>query len=354
MAFDPRRRRFLAGLNDWAVAGTAAAFGARFGASPARAATQVRLLNVSYDATAELYEEYNPAFELYWKARTGQTVRILQSHGGSGSQAESVISGLPGDVVTLALAADIDAIAARGKLLPLNWQSRLPQDSAPYTSTIVFLVRRGNPKAITDWGDLVKPGIVVITPNPKTSGAARWNYLAAWAWALRQPGGDAATAREFMSRLYRHVPILATGSRAATTTFAESGIGDVLVGWENEAHLVIGALGASKFEIVVPTVSILAEPCVAWVDEVVLKHGTREIAEAYLEYLYSKPGQEIVGRHDFRPRDPQVAERFAGKFPELDLVTIAEFGGWARAQRVHFAQGGVFDQITQAARARAG
>jgi sulfate/thiosulfate transport system substrate-binding protein len=353
MDFDPRRRRFLAGLNECAVAGAAATVCAPFGATVANAATRIHLLNVSYDATAELYEEYNPAFELYWKARTGQSVRVLQSHGGSGSQAESEIAGLPGDVVTLALAADVDAIAARGKLLPLNWQSRLPDDSAPYTSTIVFLVRRGNPKGISDWGDLVKPGVVVITPNPKTSGGARWNYLAAWAWALRQPGGSPATAREFVRRLYHQVPILDTGSRGSTTTFAERGIGDVLVGWENEAHLVVRALGASRFEIVVPSVSILAEPCVAWVDEVVLKHGTRKIAEAYLEYLYSKDGQEIIARHDFRPRDPQIAERFSDKFPRLDLVTIAEFGGWAHAQKVHFSEGGIFDQIMRA-RVRAG
>lgn len=356
MKFDPRRRRFLAGLNNWALGAvtTAAATSLPLDSSPARAAARTRLLNVSYDATAELYDEYNPAFELYWQARTGQSVRILQSHGGSASQAESEIAGLPGDVVTLALAADIDEIASRGKLLPLNWQSRLPWNSAPYTSTIVFLVRRGNPKGIADWNDLVKPGVVVITPNPKTSGAARWNYLAAWAWALRQPGGSPATARAFVSELYHHAPSLETGSRGATTTFAERGIGDVLVGWESEAHLVRQALGTAQFEIVMPSVSILAEPCVAWVDEVVLKHGTLALAKAYLEYLYTETGQEIVARHDFRPRNPEVAARYAQRFPKLTLVTIAEFGGWTHAQKVHFSAGGIFDQIMGTAPARHG
>lgn len=355
MDFDPRRRRFLAGLNDWAVAGAAAVVSAPFGAKAARAtAAPVQLLNVSYDVTAELYDEYNPAFELYWKARTGQSVRIRQSCGASGTQAEAVIAGLPADVVTLALAADIDAIAARTKLLPLSWRSRLPEDSAPYTSTILFLVRHGNPKGISDWGDLVKPGVAVVTSNPRTSGSARWTYLAAWAWALRQPGGNPASAREFVRRLYRHVPALEAGSRASTTTFSEHGVGDVLVGWESEAHLVLQTLGAAKFEIVTPSVSILAEPCVAWVDEVVDRRGTREVAEAYLDYLYSLMGQEIIARHGYRPRDPRVAERFADEFPDLPLVTIAEFGGWAHAQRVHFSPGGIFDQITRAAPARAG
>jgi len=323
-----------------------AAAGIPLGARPARAAERVTLLNVSYDPTRELYSEYNPAFARYWRARTGQIVNVLQSHGGSGTQAESVINGLPGDVVTLALAGDIDAIASQAKLLPLNWQSRLPDNSAPYTSTIVFLVRRGNPKGIRDWGDLIRHGVVVITPNPKTSGGARWNYLAAWAWALRQPGGNAATARQFVTRLYKQVPILNTGARAATTTFAQSGIGDVLLAWENEAFLAIREIGADKLQIVVPTVSVLAEPCVAWVDEVVLRHGTRAVAEAYLQYLYSPEGQEIIARHDYRPRDPRVAAQFARHFPKLTLATIADFGGWAKVQKEHFADGGVFDQIS--------
>ncbi|MGH8148440.1 MAG: sulfate ABC transporter substrate-binding protein [Steroidobacteraceae bacterium] len=356
MSFDPHRRRFLTRLGEWAAGAATGAVAscAPSGTASARAEPRIDLLNVSYDATAELYQEYNPVFERYWHAKSGQRVRVLQSHGGSGTQAESEIAGLPGDVVTLALAADIDAIASRGMLLPLNWQSRLPDDSAPYTSTIVFLVRRGNPKGIADWDDLVRPGIVVIAPNPKTSGAARWDYLAAWAWALRQPGGSPQTAREFVRRLYRQVPVLDTGSRGSTTTFAERGFGDALLTWENEAHLAVRMLGAARLEIVVPSVSILAEPCVAWVDEVVLRRGTRAIAEAYLQYLYSGEAQEIVARHDYRPRDPQVAARYAARFPRLSLVGIAEFGGWAHAQKVHFATGGVFDQITQAAHARAG
>ncbi|MGB6452597.1 MAG: sulfate ABC transporter substrate-binding protein, partial [Steroidobacteraceae bacterium] len=312
----------------------------------AHAARRVTLLNVSYDPTQELYSDYNVAFTRYWRARTGQIVSILQSHGGSGTQAQSEINGLPGDVVTLALAGDIDAIATQGRLLPLNWQSRLPDNSAPYTSTIVFLVRRGNPKAIRDWGDLTKRGIAVVTPNPKTSGGARWNYLAAWAWALRQPGGSAATARDFVRRLYKQVPILDTGARGATTTFAQRGIGDVLLAWENEAFLAMREIGADKLQIVVPTVSVLAEPCVAWVDEVVLRHGTREVAEAYLQYLYSQEAQEIIARHYYRPRDPQVAARYAQQFPQLTLITVADFGGWAKVQKQHFSDGGVFDQLT--------
>jgi sulfate/thiosulfate transport system substrate-binding protein len=311
---------------------------------PGRA--RVTLLNVSYDPTRELYEDYNRAFARFWKAKTGQNVRVDQSHGGSGKQARSVIDGLAADVVTLALAADIDAIASQGKLLPLNWQSLLPDNSSPYTSTIVFLVRKGNPKAIHDWSDLVRPGVSVITPNPKTSGGARWNYLAAWAWARAQPGGSDATAREFVRRLYRNVPVLDTGARGSATTFVQRELGDVLVAWENEAMLALREVGSEKLEIVVPSVSILAEPPVAVVDEVALRHGTREVARAYLSYLYSREGQEIIAQHGYRPRDPEVAARYAQRFPQLQLVTIADFGGWANAQATHFRDGGVFDQIS--------
>jgi sulfate/thiosulfate transport system substrate-binding protein len=308
--------------------------------------SRVTLLNVSYDPTRELYEDYNAAFARYWKMKTGQQLRIDQSHGGSGKQARSVIEGLAADVVTLALAADIDAIASKGKLLPLNWQSLLPDNSSPYTSTIVFLVRKGNPKGIHDWGDLVRPGIAVITPNPKTSGGARWNYLAAWAWARAQPGGDDASAREFVRRLYGNVPVLDTGARGATTTFVQRGLGDVLIAWENEALLAMREAGAENLEIVVPSVSILAEPPVAVVDKVALRRGTREVARAYLNYLYSREGQEIIARHYYRPRDPEIAARYAERFPPLKLATIADFGGWASAQAVHFRDGGVFDQIS--------
>jgi sulfate/thiosulfate transport system substrate-binding protein len=312
----------------------------------ATSAARVTLLNVSYDPTRELYVEFNAAFARYWKAKTGQAVRVDQSHGGSGKQARSVIDGLAADVVTLALAADIDAIASVGKLLPLNWQSLLPDNSSPYTSTIVFLVRRGNPKSIHDWGDLVRPGVAVITPNPKTSGGARWNYLAAWAWARAQPGGDEASAREFVRRLYLNVPVLDTGARGATTTFVQRGLGDVLIDWENEARLAVRELGADRFELVVPSVSILAEPPVAVVDKVALRRGTREVAMAYLNYLYGKEGQEIIARHFYRPRDPQVAARYAASFPQLKLASIADFGGWASVQGTHFGDGGVFDQIS--------
>jgi len=312
----------------------------------AAGAHRVTLLNVSYDPTRELYVDYNAAFARYWKGKTGQDVRVDQSHGGSGKQARSVIDGLQADVVTLGLAADIDAIAASAKLLPLNWQSLLPNNSSPYTSTIVFLVRKGNPKGIHDWGDLVKPGVAVITPNPKTSGGARWNYLAAWAWALAQPGGDDRSAREFVRALYRNVPVLDTGARGSTTTFVQRGLGDVLVGWENEARLALQELGHDKFEIVVPSVSILAEPPVAVVDTVALRRGTREVAQAYLGYLYSKEGQEIIAKHFYRPRDAEVAARYAAQFPQLQLATIADFGGWTAAQATHFKDGGVFDQIT--------
>ena len=315
-----------------------------FGAPGAHAA-EVTLLNVSYDPTRELYLDYNAAFAKYWKGKTGQDVRINQSHGGSGKQARSVIDGLPADIVTLALAADIDAVASQGKLLPINWASRLADNSSPYTSTIVFLVRKGNPKGIKDWSDLVKPGIQVITPNPKTSGGARWNYLAAWGWALKQPGGSDATAREFVRKLYKNVPVLDTGARGATTTFVQRGLGDVLVAWENEALLAIKELGGDKLQIVVPTVSVLAEPPVAVVDKVVLRRGTREVAQAYLQYLYSKEGQEIVAKNYYRPRDQEVAAKYAAQYPKLNLVTIADFGGWQKVQPTHFGEGGVFDQI---------
>ncbi len=330
-----------------AVAGAVlcAALLACHGRFPAGAG-RVTLLNVSYDPTRELYVDFNAAFARYWRARTGQRVRIDQSHGGSGTQARAVIDGLAADVVTLALAADIDAVARQAQLLPVNWQSLLPDNSSPYTSTIVFLVRKGNPKGIHDWGDLITPGVSVITPNPKTSGGARWNYLAAWAWALRQPGGNESTAREFMRRLYKNVPVLDTGARGSTTTFVQRGLGDVLIAWENEALLALRQLGSEQFEIVVPSVSILAEPPVAVVDKVALRHGTRAIAMAYLEYLYSKEGQEIIARHYYRPRDPEIAAEYAARFPKLELVTIADFGGWDTVQRVHFSDGGVFDQIT--------
>jgi len=315
------------------------------GQSPVRAAT-ISLLNASYDPTRELYDDYNKAFAAYWKARTGDTVTVNQSHGGSGKQARAVIDGLAADVVTLALAYDIDALSSQGKLIPADWQSRLPDNSTPYTSTIVFLVRKGNPKKIHDWGDLVRPGIGVITPSPKTSGGARWNYLAAWAWALKQPGGSAASAEAFVKKLYMNVPILDAGARGATVTFVERGIGDVLLAWENEAFLAVKELGPDKFEIVAPSLSILAEPPVSIVDKVVDRRGTRKVAEEYLRHLYSTEGQEIVARHFYRPRDPAVAARYAGQFPALTLVTIDDtFGGWARAQAAHFADGGSFDRI---------
>ncbi len=301
---------------------------------------------MSYDPTRELYEEYNKAFAGYWKGKTGQDVTIRQSHGGSGKQARSVIDGLGADVVTLALAYDIDQIADKAGLLPPNWQSRLPDNSSPYTSTIVLLVRKGNPKGIKDWGDLIRPGVSVITPNPKTSGGARWNYLAAWAWALRQPGGNEATAKDFVARLYKNVPVLDAGARGSTTTFVERGIGDVLIAWENEALLAIKELGPGKFEIVVPSVSILAEPPVAVVDKVAGKHGTKDVAQAYLQYLYTDAGQEIVAKNFYRPRSQAVAARYASQFPKVNLVTVNDvFGGWKKAQEIHFADGGLFAQI---------
>ena len=307
---------------------------------------ETTLLNVSYDPTRELYEDYNKAFVKHWKQKSGADVTIKQSHGGSGKQARTVVDGLPADVVTLALAADIDGIANNGKLLPVNWQSRLPNNSSPYTSTIVFLVRKGNPKGIKDWADLIKPGISVITPNPKTSGGARWNYLAAWSWALKQPGGNEATAKEYVRKLYKNVPVLDTGARGSTTTFVQRGIGDVLLAWENEAFLSIKELGPDKVQIVVPSLSILAEPPVAVVDKVVLRRGTRDIATEYLKYLYSPEGQEIIARNYYRPIDSQVAEKYAHQFPKVDLVTIKDLGGWTTAQKVHFGDSGIFDQIS--------
>jgi sulfate/thiosulfate-binding protein len=308
-------------------------------------AAEVTLLNVSYDPTRELYVDFNKAFAEYWKKKTGDTVKINQSHGGSGRQARSVIDGLAADVVTLALAGDIDAIATTGKLLPVNWEDRLPDNSAPYTSTIVFLVRKGNPKGIKDWGDLARAGVSVITPNPKTSGGARWNYLAGWAWALKQPGGSEATAREYIRKVYKNVPVLDTGARGSLTTFAQRNIGDVFISWENEAHLATKELGPEKFDIVIPSISILAEPSVAVVDKVVLRRGTRTVAEEYLKYLYTPEGQEIAARNYYRPRNPDVAAKHQELFPKLQLVTIEDFGGWARTQKDHFGDGGVFDQI---------
>ena len=314
------------------------------GATAVRAETT--LLNVSYDPTRELYDDYNKVFAQYWKQKTGKDVSVRQSHGGSGKQARTVIDGLPADVVTLALAYDIDAIAQQGKLLPANWQTRLPDNSSPYTSTIVFLVRKGNPKGIKDWGDLVKPGVSVVTPNPKTSGGARWNFLAAWAWAIRQPGATPATAAAYLGKLYKNVPVLDTGARGSLTTFAQRGIGDVLISWENEAFLATRDLEKGKFEVVVPSVSILAEPPVAVVDKVALRRGTTDVARAYLEYLYSPVAQEIVAKHYYRPRNPQVAAKYANVFPKIPtLVTIADFGGWQKAQSAFFADGALFDKI---------
>jgi sulfate/thiosulfate transport system substrate-binding protein len=306
----------------------------------------VTLLNVSYDPTRELYEDYNRQFASYWKAKSGQEVTIRQSHGGSGKQARSVIDGLDADVVTLALAYDIDQIADRSGLIPVDWQKRLPNNSSPYTSTIIFLVRKGNPKQIKDWPDLARPGVSVITPNPKTSGGARWNYLAAWGNALRRPGGSEAKAREFVGALYRNVPVLDAGARGATTTFVEREIGDVLIAWENEALLAVKELGPDKFEIVVPSSTILAEPPVAVVEKVAKKHGTLEAAKAYLDYLYTPEGQEIAARDFYRPRLQSVAAKYAAQFPKVNLFTVDEvFGGWKKAQETHFADGGVFDQI---------
>ena len=333
----PSRRGVIA-------AGLAAPAVVALGAGAAQAAP-LTLLNVSYDPTRELYKDINTAYAAYWKEKTGQVIAIQQSHGGSGKQARSVIDGLQADVVTLALAYDIDEIAAKAKLLPANWQTRLPNNSTPYTSTIVFLVRKGNPWKIRDWGDLIKPGIDVITPNPKTSGGARWNYLAAWAWALRQPGGSPATAEAFVKQLFTHVPVLDTGARGSTTTFAQRGIGDVLLAWENEAYLATEEFGP-KFDIVYPSVSILAEPPVAIVDKVVDRKKTRTLAEGYLNFLYSPLAQDLIGKNHYRPRNPQALAKYGAKFKKIPLVTIDDtFGGWKKAQKTHFADGGVFDRI---------
>lgn len=311
-------------------------------------AANVELLNVSYDPTRELYQEFNAAFAKQWEAKTGDKVAVKQSHGGSGKQARTVIDGLAADVVTLALAYDIDEISAKARLLPTEWQKRLPHNSSPYTSTIVFLVRKGNPKHIKDWDDVAKPGISVITPNPKTSGGARWNYLAAWGFALKNYGNDEAKAKEFVSKIYKNVPVLDSGARGSTTTFVERGIGDVLLAWENEAFLAVKELGAEKIDIVVPSISILAEPPVTLVDKVADKHGTRKVAQAYLDYLYSDEGQDIAGRNFYRPTDAKIAAKYAAQFQKINLFRIDEvFGGWQKAQKTHFADGGVFDQIYQ-------
>ncbi|MDI3514581.1 MAG: sulfate/thiosulfate transport system substrate-binding protein [Rhodocyclaceae bacterium] len=332
MRFRPLRRSLLALTLAATLVGSAQA--------------QTTLLNVSYDPTRELYQEFNPEFARYWKDKTGETVTIKQSHGGAGKQARAVIDGLEADVVTLALAYDIDAIAEQTGKIPADWQKRLANNSAPYTSTIVFLVRKGNPKGIKDWGDLVKPGVEVVTPNPKTSGGARWNYLAAWGYALRQPGGTEQTAQAFVTELIKHVPVLDSGARGATNTFVQRGIGDVLLAWENEAFLSINELGPDKFEIVVPSVSILAEPPVTVVDGVASKRGTATVAQAYLEYLYSPAGQKLAAKHYYRPVKPEHADPAdVARFPKLALFTIEDLGGWQAAQKKHFADGGVFDQI---------
>lgn len=332
MAFSPLRHTLLALGLATGLAGTAQA--------------QTTLLNVSYDPTRELYHAFNPEFARYWKDKTGETVTIKQSHGGAGKQARAVIDGLEADVVTLALAYDIDAIARQTGKIPADWQKRLAGNSSPYTSTIVFLVRKGNPKGIKDWGDLIKPGIEVVTPNPKTSGGARWNYLAAWGYALKQPGGSEQTAQAFVTELLKHVPVLDSGARGATNTFVQRGIGDVLLAWENEAFLSINELGPDKFEIVVPSVSILAEPPVTVVDGMAQKRGTEKVAQAYLEYLYSPVGQKLAARHYYRPLKPEHADPAdVARFPKIELITIEDLGGWQAAQKKHFADGGVFDQV---------
>jgi sulfate/thiosulfate-binding protein len=309
-------------------------------------AQQTSLLNVSYDPTRELYQAFNAAFTKYWKGRTGKDVAIKQSHGGAAKQARAVIDGLEADVVTLALAYDIDAIHEKASLIPADWQKRLPHNSSPYTSTIVFLVRKGNPKNIKDWNDLAKPGIEVITPNPKTSGGARWNYLAAWAYALAQPGGSDATARDFVTKIYKNVKVLDSGARGSTTTFVERGIGDVFISWENEAFLAVKELGPGKLDIVVPSLSILAEPPITVVDKVVDKRGTREVATEYLKFWYTPEAQEIAAKNFYRPRDPQALAKHAEQFVNVKLITIDDvFGGWQKAQKTHFNDGGIFDQI---------
>lgn len=309
-------------------------------------AADISLLNVSYDPTRELYQVYNEAFAKYWKAKTGDNVKVQQSHGGAGKQARAVIDGLEADVVTLALSYDIDQLSEKGRLIPADWQKRLKNNSSPYTSTIVFLVRKGNPKNIKDWNDIIKPGVSVITPNPKTSGGARYNYLAAWAYALQQNNNDEAKAKEFVTKLFKNVPILDSGARGSTTTFLERGIGDVLLTWENEAFLAKKELGSDKVEIIIPSLSILAEPPVTLVDKFAKKHGTEKVAQAYLEYLYSEEGQEIAAKNYYRPTLDSVAKKYASQFPKVNLVKIDDvFGGWQKAQRKHFNDGGVFDEI---------
>lgn len=308
-------------------------------------AKDYNLLNVSYDPTRELYAEFNVAFAKYWKEKTGDTLTIQQSNGGSGKQARSVLDGLPADVVTLALGYDIDSLYQKGKLIPQDWQKRLPNNSSPYTSTIIFLVRKGNPKGIKDWDDLARPGISVVTPNPKTSGGARWNYLAAWAWASQKFNGDEVQIKDYLAKLFKNVPVLDTGARGSTMTFVERGIGDVLIAWENEAYLSIKEFGPDKFEIVNPSISILAEPPVTWVDKVVKRKGTEAVAKAYLEYLYTPQGQEIAAKNFYRPRLPEVVEKYKNQFADLKLITIDFFGGWQKAQTTHFGEGGTFDQI---------
>jgi len=316
--------------------------------SASAAPKPVTLLNASYDPTRELFQDYNGAFSKYWEGKSGQKVAVKQSHGGSSKQSRSVIDGLEADVVTLALAYDIDAIAERSGLLPKDWQSRLPNNSSPYTSTIIFLVRKGNPKGIKGWDDLVKPGVAVITPNPKTSGSARWNYLAAWGFELRRTNGDETKATDFVRRLYRNVPVLDSGARGATTTFIERGIGDVLINWENEILLGVNEIGKAKVDMIVPSTSILTEPTVSVVDKVARKHGTEGVAKAYLEYLYSEEGQEIIARHYYRPRSQAAAAKHAATFPKLEIFTLAEISGdWQKAQKKHFSEGGIFDQIQQ-------
>jgi sulfate transport system substrate-binding protein len=311
----------------------------------AKESKEVTLLNVSYDPTRELYQAVNDAFAKQWKAKTGQTVVIQQSHGGSGKQARAIIDGLDADVATLALAYDIDSLYSKAGLISKNWQSKLPDNSAPYTSTIVFLVKQGNAQNIKDWDDLIRPGISIITPNPKTSGGARWNYLAAWGYALKKWNNDEAKAKEFVGKLYKNVSVLDTGARGSTTTFIERGIGDVLIAWENEAFLAVNELGQGKFEIIVPSVSILAEPSVTVVDKVAAKHGNEKIAKAYLEFLYTPEAQEIIAKNYYRPRLESVAQKYAARFPKVELITIASFGGWTEAQKKHFSDAGIFDQI---------
>ncbi|MDQ0466473.1 sulfate transport system substrate-binding protein [Caulobacter ginsengisoli] len=343
--FTPSRRGLILGAGAATLGGLALSNQA-LAAAPA--AKPVTLLNVSYDPTRELYAAINPAYIKYWKERTGQTLIINQSHGGSGAQARAVIDGLQADVVTLALAADINAIADRARSIAPNWQSRLPDNSTPYTSTIVFLVRKGNPWKLRDWGDLVKPGIQVITPNPKTSGGARWAYLAAWAWALKQPGGSPDKAKAFVQQLYKNVPVLDTGARGSTTTFTRRGIGDVLLSWENEAYLALAELGRDRFQIVYPSRSILAEPPVTLVDRTVDRRKTRTIAEGYLNFLYSPLAQDLIGKNYYRPRNAAAAAKYAAQFPKIPLDTIdGTFGGWRKAQATHFDDGGVFDKIYQ-------